>query len=165
MAGDLARRPAALRLVAEGQPAIMHLVDRLAGQIDRAVRIVVAVDPDPLATARHGDDQAAEFLRQMRGADAVVKIVAKRDDEFRIVAGDDGGKNGQRRQGVVRRQQHAAPREGRTLFQMQIGDDENAGIRQIERAERITDGGNAMNGGLHARCGRRTIRLTIHIPR
>lgn len=58
----------------------MHLVDRMAGEINRAIRIVIAVDPDPFAAAGHIDDEAAKLFRQMLRTDAIVKIVAKRDD-------------------------------------------------------------------------------------
>ena len=45
----------------------------------------------------------------------------------------------QRRGGVVGRQEHAAPREGRAFFEVQVGDDERAALRQPQRAGRIDD--------------------------
>ena len=54
---------------------------------------------------------------------AVVKAVAERDHRARIVPRDHRGEPRQRRSGVERRQQHAAPGVARTLFEMQVGDD------------------------------------------
>jgi hypothetical protein len=49
------------------------------------------------------------------------------------------GQPRQGRRGVVGRQQHAAGGEGRAFFQMQIGEDEQALFRPIERPGAIGD--------------------------
>src|SRR3954465_13021202 len=71
----------------------------------------------------------------MRGA--IVKTVAERNDDSRIMAGDDSSEPTKRGDGVVRRQQHPAHGEAGTFFQMQIGDDEQALLFPEQRAGKI----------------------------
>ena len=70
---------------------------------------------------------------------AIVKTVAERNHHARIVPRDHGGETAQRRDGVVRRQQHAARGEAGAFFQMQIGDDEQALLLPEQRAGEVGD--------------------------
>jgi len=79
---------------------------------------------------------------------AIMEIVAERNDHFRVVAGDDGREDIERRDRIVGRQHHAATGEGSAFFQMQIRDDEHAGFRQVEAAERIADGQHTVHDNL-----------------
>ncbi|MCY1250643.1 hypothetical protein D9M72_643000 [compost metagenome] len=76
-----------------------------------------------------------------------MKIVAEADHQFRIVAADRRFQNAQGGKRVVGREHHAASREGRSLFQMQIGNDECSRLGQIEAAERIADRFDAVDDG------------------
>jgi hypothetical protein len=145
--GDLAGGGNERRLVAEGEAGIVQFVSGLTGQVDGAVRIVVAVDPDPVAAAREFGNLRTEDIRQMGRADAVVEIVAEADNDGGIVPRDDGFQHLERGERIVGRQHHAAAREGGALLQMQVGDDEQTGFRQVERAERIAYGLDAGNDG------------------
>ena len=82
---------------------------------------------------------------------AIVKTVAERDHHARIVPRDDGRKPAQRRHGIVRRQQHAARGEARTLFQMQVGDDEQALLFPEQRAGEIGEQRDVGDRNLEAR--------------
>ena len=76
---------------------------------------------------------------QARRALAVMKAVAEADHDFRPVVVDHRLEPQQRRDGVVGRHQHAAPRQRRALFQMQVGDAEQAELREIERAAPVAE--------------------------
>ena len=68
-----------------------------------------------------------------------MKAVAERDHHGRVVPRDDGREAAKRRHGIVRRQQHAAGGEAGALFQMQVGDDEQALLFPEQRAGEIGD--------------------------
>ena len=110
-----------------------------------------------------GERDAARVAHPCRSA-AVMKIVAERDNEMRCVALDESCQPRQRRGCIVRRQQHAAGGEGRTFFEMQVGDDEQLFIRPINRARRIGDERDAGKGervlvGSSPRQGRPSSRI------
>ena len=68
---------------------------------------------------------------------AIVETVAERDHHARVVPRDHGGKPAERRHGIVGRQQHAARGKAGTLFQMQVGDNEQALLFPEQRAGEI----------------------------
>ena len=109
------------------------------------MRIVVALDPDPFSgtgqLAQHG---AFVFVEAIGGV-AVVEGIAQRDDALRRVSPRERGNTRQRGARVVRRQQLSAPREARTFFQMQVGEDQRALVGPIERAEAIGVEGDAVH--------------------
>ena len=74
---------------------------------------------------------------QPLGALAVVKAVAEADDDRRIVLGDHRSELRQCRRRIVGRDQHAAAGEGRTLFQMQVGDHQQPRRGEEQRAAAI----------------------------
>lgn len=87
MAGDLAARPR--RFVAEGQRPDRDCAAHLAAEIIRQVRIVIAGDPDPVATGLQRAECGA-----LRGAEplmgiGIVETVAQGDDRAGIMARDD----------------------------------------------------------------------------
>ncbi len=63
---------------------------------------------------------------------AVMEIVAKADDNLRIVAGNQRGEDLQCCDRIIGRQHHAPPRERRTLFQMKVGDDKQRQIGHVK---------------------------------
>lgn len=115
MACDFTRGISYLRLVAENEIAVKHLIYRRSRQIDRAIRIVIAVDPYPVTTTGHLADQFAQHKRQMLGPDPIVEIVAEADDDLRIVTADKGRQDFEGSDRVVRRQHAPAPGKGRTF--------------------------------------------------
>lgn len=124
VAGDLALR--AGRLVAEGDRADSDFVRDGAAEIARKDGIVIARNPDPVAACLKRGHGGAVLGRQALMRGAIVKAVAERDDDSRIMAGDDGSEPAQCGERVVGRQEHAAGGEARAFFQMQIGNDEQA---------------------------------------
>ena len=72
-----------------------------------------------------------------------MKGIAQRDDPPGLQPGDDGGEPGQRRAGVVGRQEDPACRVGRALLQVQVGDDEQPLLRAEQRAGMVGDEGAA----------------------
>lgn len=70
---------------------------------------------------------------------AIVETVAEGDDDARLEGIECFGKLGQRLARVVGRQVAAAGCGGRCLFEMEIGDDQGAFGRPIERATLIRD--------------------------
>ena len=110
-----------------------------AAEILRQRRIVIAGNPDPVAPRLQRAENLAVGRRQPLMRVAIVKTVAERDHGFRIEARDHRAEPAQRSDGVVRRQQHAAHREARAFFQMQIGDDEQPLVFPVQRAGEIGD--------------------------
>ena len=68
---------------------------------------------------------------------AIVKTVAERNHHARVVPRDDGGETAQRRHRIIGWQQHAALGEAGALFQVQVGDDEQALLLPEQRAGKI----------------------------
>ena len=134
------------RFVPEHQPADGERLDRIAGQAGRRLRIVVAGDPEPVAAGHQRGEIDADGVGQARRAVAIVKAVAEADDDPRAVVIDHRLQPEQRRRGVVRRNEHAAPRQRRAFFEMQVGDAE-----QPERR-----GNTARRGGRTAPSRRRS---------
>ena len=123
MAGDLAARTG--RLVAERHGTERDRVCDLAA--DAAWRrIMIAGDPDPVAADLQIGDAGPVVAGETLMCLAVMKAVAERDHSAGIVVRDHGGKPLQGRNRVERRQEGAARGEARPLFQMQVGDDEQA---------------------------------------
>ena len=80
---------------------------------------------------------------------AVMKAVAERNHHPRVVPRDDSAEAAERRHRIVGRQQHPAGGETGALFQMQVGDDEQALLFPEQCAGEIGDQGHARdtNGG------------------
>ena len=135
MAGDFAGGSG--RLMAKRDRADRDFAGDHAAEIGRQRRIVIARNPDPVAPYLHRSQRLAVRLRQPVMGVAVMKTVAERDHHARVVAGNDGGKPAQRRHRIVWRQQHAARGKAGTLFQMQVGDDEQALLFPEQRAGEI----------------------------
>ena len=100
--------------------------------------IVIAGDPDRLAMPRASAPSISTSSRAMRAPRiAVVETVAEKNQTPRIAGFDGERKLRERRARVIGRQMHAAPREARGLFEMEIGDDQRVEIR--EHRARPTD--------------------------
>ena len=98
---------------------------------------MIAGDPDPFAAALQDAQGFAVGVGEPRRSAAVMEAVAQRDDAARRIMRDKTRKPRQRRGGVIGRQQHAARGKARAFFQMQVGDDEQALLRPVQRACRI----------------------------
>ena len=122
------------RLVAEHDPAQRHLGCDHAAEIGRQRRIVIAGNPDPVTRRLQSRQRIAIRRRQPLVRIAIVKAVAERDHDARIIMRDDSREPRKRRLGVIGRQQHAAGREARALFEMQVGDDEQTLLFPEQRA-------------------------------
>jgi len=103
----------------------------------RRFRVVIAGDPDPVPGALQRPERRAIARSEPVRAAAVVKAVAQCDDDARRVAANQPAQTFERRCGVVRRQQHAAPGIARAFFQVQVGDREHALVGPIERPGRV----------------------------
>ena len=101
------------------------------------IGIVVAGDPDPVAAVLERRDRGAVRHGEARGTAAVMEAVAERDHASRRITHDQPREPGERRRGVIGRQQRAAPRKAGSFFQVQVGDDEQALVRPIQRAEAV----------------------------
>ena len=114
--------------------------------------IVIARYPDPVAPCLQRRDRVAVRRRQPVMGVAVVKTVAERNHHARIVPRDHRRKPAERRHRIVGRQQHAARRKARALFQMQVGDHQQALLFPEQRAGEIGDQGDA--GDITDECSR-----------
>ena len=74
--GDLAARRSRCRLVSEYQRAHAELMRHATAEIFWRLRIVVALDPDPVAPVRHRSDQGDIVVRHPRPGAAVMETVA-----------------------------------------------------------------------------------------
>ena len=81
-----------------------------------------------------------------------MEAIAERDQNLRPVTLKQRGKCAERRRGVVGRQQHAARRIARAFFEMQIGNDQQALLRPVQRARRIGDQRHARDVDHVVRC-------------
>jgi hypothetical protein len=97
---------------------------------------------------------------------AVVKTVAERNHHARVVPRDHGGETAERRHRVIGWQQHAARGEAGTLFQMQVGDDEQALLLPEQRAGEVGDERDVSNHdlrGAHLLIVSRRLRRCRHV--
>ena len=114
-----------------------HLLRHHAAEIGRQRGIVIARDPDPVAPRLQGGDGVAVGADSRSMRVAVMKTVAERDHHARVVPCDHGGEAAKRRHRIIGRQQHAARGKTGALFQMQVGDDEQALLFPEQRAGEI----------------------------
>src|SRR5262245_52466071 len=142
--GDLARDVFTLRRMAEHQWPDPEHRRRYAAEIAYRLGIVIAGDPDPVTPALERAEHGAIVVRHALRSLAVVETVAEGDHEIRRIARHQRTELGQRRRRVVGRQQHAAGREARAFFEMQVGDDQEAFFRPVKRTGTI---GNQRNAG------------------
>ena len=110
-------------LVPENKPGQQKLVQGLAGQIENAVRIMVAIDPDPVTSAGERADRFTECCGHEFRATPVVKIISQRNYCLGVISGNDSGQQIEGRQRIIRRQHHAATGKRSAFLQMQIRDD------------------------------------------
>jgi hypothetical protein len=120
---------------------------------------MVAHDPDPVATTLHRFQRRAVGVGKPRRPATVVKAVAESDHSARRISRDELCKPRERRRSVVRRQQHAASCEGRTFFEMQVGDREHALLGPEQHARRVGDEFRAGDGDHATRLNRAVARL------
>ena len=121
------------RLVAERQsPDAQGRGEGPADPVGR-IGVVVAGDPQPVASALQRGERRAIRRRKPRRPLAVVETVAQRHDDARRMAGDQSREPRQRCGRVVGRQQHAARGEARAFFQVEVGDDQQAFLGPVER--------------------------------
>ena len=92
-----------------------------------------------IAPALQSHQAGAADIRQPRRTAAVVETVAERDQQPWRVPLDQARQPRQGRRSVVGRQQYTARGEGRALFQMQVGDDQQPLVGPIERARGVGD--------------------------
>ncbi len=102
-----------------------ELTPLAAGEIWN-LRIVVARDPEKIASALEIGEGAAILVRHALAGAHVVEGIAQRHDGARGKAHHDGRQPRQGGGGVVGRQQHAARGIGGPLLQMQVRDHQQA---------------------------------------
>src|SRR5579883_625806 len=107
MAGNF-RSAALFRLVAKQNSADFELSEPHAAEICRQDRIMIAGDPDPVASALQASKQDPIGAAEPFAAADVMERIAERDDGTRRVAGDQYRKSGKRRRRIIGRQEDAA---------------------------------------------------------
>jgi len=132
MPGNLAE--ASARFVAKLDRAKGKRLRECASNARRRIRIVIASNPDPFAPVLQLRQQIAIGRGHSGRAFAVVKTVAERNNDAGRVPGHQCVERLQCGAGVVRRQQHAAAREARSFFEMQVSDAEKATLGEISSA-------------------------------
>ncbi len=105
-----------------------------AGEVAGEVPIVVAGDPDPIAAGLQSGERGAVPRRQSTGATVVVEAVAQGHHGAGLEARDQRSKPGKGLAGIVGRQHLPAAGEGRTLFEMEVGNGEQTLVRPPQRA-------------------------------
>jgi len=120
MAGDFARAFLRHRLVAKQQRTKRQRFGKNAANAIGRIRVVVAGDPDPVATALKLHKFGAIGGSEARRSALIVEIVSERDDDAHGVARQYSGKPLKGRCGVIGRQQNASRREGRSFLKMQV---------------------------------------------
>ena len=127
------------RPMAERQGTKRNLYLENTANVRGRLRIVITGEPDPLAAALKHGDIFTILPAQSRRTAAIVEVVAECEYAARRVIADQTGKPHQCFRGVVRRHQHAAGGEARSLFQVQISDNEQPVFRPIQRAGGIAN--------------------------
>ena len=162
MAGNLGRRRALHRRVAQRDAADQHLVRHAPAERPGAVAVVVAGDPQPVDRSDQPGQCHPRRRRQASGTAAVVERVAQAPDPCRAGRGDLGGEQVERVEAVIRRQELAVDAVIGRFFEMQVGDQQRVerGPEQRtrgERHERVTGerkGNIGASGGYSAAAGR-----------
>ncbi len=142
VSGDLWRGARGVRLVAKDGASDAEFLARLALAKIRRLGIVVSADPYPFKhkCAKRGKRGPVGNSHAFASAN-VVEAVAEANRAARLINLHNGSKPLQRVVAVERRQKPAARRAGRSLLQMQVGNDQRAMLRQIRRAARVERNG------------------------
>jgi hypothetical protein len=119
-----------------------------AAETGRQFRIVIAGDPDPVAPRLQRAERLAISSGQPLMRAAIMKTVAERDHDPRIMPHDHGRQTSQRGGGIVGRQQDATGGEAGTLLQMQIRNHEQPLLFPEQRAGKI--GGKRNSGDIES---------------
>jgi uncharacterized protein (TIGR02186 family) len=161
MAGNLRHAVQRVRLVPERHRADRSVVLKDAADSGGRVRIMVAGDPDPLASALKRAQTASVIVAETGRAGSIVKAVAKTNHLFRLITCDDLAEPRERRTGVVRRQKLSGSRKARSLLQMQVSDAEEPCVRPVQcprqvRAQCGAGNFNDLSGQMRLSNGRRS---------
>jgi hypothetical protein len=95
--------------------------------------VVVAGDPHPVEPRGEAGQQGAGVVRKAVAAEAVMEAVPEAVESGRAAALDVAGERGQGRMRIIGREQLAEPREPARLFEVQVGDQQRALRRPVER--------------------------------
>ena len=98
---------------------------------------MIAGDPDPAPPADEAGEALSVVAAEALGGLAVMEAVPQADDGLGIVALDGRRQPRQRRRRVVGRQQAAAGGEARPLFEMKVGDRQEAARRPEQRPGQV----------------------------
>ncbi len=112
MACNLALPDLARWFMPEGKRSDCQFLHAIARQVDRAIRIVIAGDPEPVAVLHKGFQPDGIKRWQALAGGCIVKTVAKADDGSRLIARDGQRQHVERRRCVIRRDELAAPGKG-----------------------------------------------------
>lgn len=157
--GDLAVSNLPLRLVPEGEPAMMQFVGAGTGQIDRAVRVMVAVGSDPACVpARHVRNQRAKRLRHVVPVDAVENCRRARSPAS-IVAAMTADSIVNVASSIIGRQHHAASGKGGAFFEMQSETTRTPVSGRYSPPSGSHTGSDPMHGRFHARHRRNPVQF------
>src|SRR3954452_16605137 len=108
MPGNLAGLRTGPRFMPQVQSANLKRGQPLAGGISRNAGIVIAGNPDPIASGLQRAERGMIDSGPALSAAIVMKAVPECDDTARRLERDEYRQSRQRRAGVVRRQHHAA---------------------------------------------------------
>jgi hypothetical protein len=114
-----------VRLMAQAHAGHLNQIENAAAHRPANLRVVVAGHPDPVATLLKQPQCRRVALANSRFGRYVVKAVSKRNHPARRVTGHCSGQRSEGGGRVIGRQEDPARGIGRTLFQMQIGDDQH----------------------------------------
>ena len=138
VAGDLGLG-ARQRLVAQGERSELHLLEHLAADALGQDPVVVARHPDPVAAALHARQRRPLLVAETLRAADVVEAVAQGDHRAGAVSLHRVRERDQRLAGVVGRQHHAAPGEGRALLEMEVGHQQRIVRGQDHRPRQVEE--------------------------
>ena len=125
------------RLVAQADVADRQMGGMVAVECFRGRRIVIAGDPQPVASGLHRAQRPHVVRQQAGGGGTVVETVAERHHTARVETLHHRGKPAQRGGRVVRRQEDAARGVGGAFLEVQVGHDQHVLVRPVKRAGRI----------------------------
>ena len=125
---------ARLGAVAQDQPAELEFFRQRAAAAGFHFGIVIAGDPHPVDRAGQRVEHPRSMLFKPGRSGRIVEIVAQRDDPARARFADRQRHALQRFAAVIGRDQLSVPREETAFFQMQVGHQQRAFARPVQRA-------------------------------
>ncbi len=121
----------------QADSAERKIIQKLTSYAVRSLAVVITRNPDPVASLLQGGEQCAFLRAEPFTGPRIVKGIAKGDHETWPVKPDQLRERREDLACIIGWKENTARGIGRTLFQMQIGDDQGTVLFQKQGSRRI----------------------------